>query len=237
MYHFFYKFGGCDSGSNEGRHAGRPIRGGFGFGFDMHRGSPGEPGRGAGGFGGRKLGSADLQLLILAMLAEKPRHGYEIIKALDERSNGYYSPSPGMVYPALTYLEELGHATVAAEGAKKLYSITDGGRAHLEGNRAMVDAILEQLAWIGGKMDHVRRALSGEHGEGAEDFDLPGRDGHRRTAHEVRQARRNLKLALIEKYGSPVAEQRRIAQILERAAREIRGQSQSTPPAPPPAGS
>ncbi len=226
MRHFFHKSGGCGDYA-QGRHAGRPGKGRFGFGFDAHHGFPGEPGRGAGGFGaGRKLGSADLQLLILAMLAEKPRHGYELIKALDERSSGYYSPSPGMVYPALTYLEELGHATVAAEGAKKLYSITAAGQQHLDGNRAMVDAILEQLAWIGGKMDHVRRALSGEAGESAEDFDAAGRHGRgHHVAAEVRQARRNLKSALIEKFDAPLPEQRRIAAILERATAEIRGQS------------
>jgi len=233
MHRFFYKFGAC--GPIDQRYAARGSRGMFGFGFDMRHGFPGERGRGAGGFGGRKLGSSDLQLLILALLAEKPRHGYEIIKELDERSNGYYSPSPGMVYPALTYLEELGHATVAAEGAKKLYSITASGLSDLERNRAAVDAILEQLAWIGGKMDHVRRALSGREGSDAEDFELPGRDGSaRRVALEVREARRNLKSALIEKYSAPAAEQRRIAQILERAAEEIRGQS--APPAAPPAG-
>ena len=76
---------------------------------------------------GRKLASVDLQLLILGLLAEKPRHGYEIIKALDERSKGFYIPSPGMVYPALTYLEEIGHATVEADGSRKLYSITESG--------------------------------------------------------------------------------------------------------------
>ena len=81
------------------------------------------------GFGmGRKLASADLQLLILELLAEKPRHGYEIIKALEERSKGFYVPSPGMVYPALTYLEEIGHATVETEGPRKLYHLTDLGR-------------------------------------------------------------------------------------------------------------
>ncbi len=85
------------------------------------------------GFGmGRKLASVDLQLLILGLLAEKPRHGYEIIKALDERSKGFYVPSPGMVYPALTYLEEIGHATVETEGARKLYHITEAGKEHLE---------------------------------------------------------------------------------------------------------
>src|SRR5882724_3046424 len=117
-----------------GRHHGGRGFGHFGRGFM-------EGGMGGRAFGmGRKLASSDLQLLILALLAEKPRHGYEIIKALDERSNGYYSPSPGMVYPALTYLEELGHATVAAEGAKKLYSITESGLSDLERNRAAVDA-------------------------------------------------------------------------------------------------
>src|SRR6202158_3229989 len=79
---------------------------------------PGLGGRGF--FGGRKLGSGELQLVILALLEERPRHGYEIIKALEETSKGFYAPSPGMVYPALTYLEEVGYATVEAEGSKKL---------------------------------------------------------------------------------------------------------------------
>src|SRR5215471_3540767 len=83
-------------------------------------------GRGFGWHGfraGRKLGGDDLQLLILALLADRPFHGYEIIRALEERSGGFYSPSPGMVYPALTYLEEIGYASVESEGAKKLYRI------------------------------------------------------------------------------------------------------------------
>lgn len=206
-------------------HAGRQ-RGMFGFGFDFGPGFPGEHGRGPGrgGFGaGRKLGSADLQLLILALLAEKPRHGYEVIKALDERSNGYYSPSPGMVYPALTYLEEIGHATVTTEGAKKQYSITADGIAHLDKNRAAVDALLEQLAYIGQKMEHLRRAMSGRGGE--DDSDFGGDDRHARwhkMTPEVRQARRSLKSALIEKFGASEEEQRRIALILEKAAAEIR---------------
>ena len=95
---------------------------------------------------GRKLGADDLQLLILALLADKPAHGYEIIKALGARSGGFYEPSPGMVYPALTYLEEIGYASVAVEGTKKQYSITDTGRAHLERNRGTIDTILAQLA-------------------------------------------------------------------------------------------
>ncbi|HEV2332187.1 MAG TPA: PadR family transcriptional regulator, partial [Gammaproteobacteria bacterium] len=77
---------------------------GFGHFFGGHRGE----GMGGRGFRtGRKLASGDLQLVILSLLADKPRHGYEIIKDVEERSGGFYSPSPGVVYPALTYLEEI----------------------------------------------------------------------------------------------------------------------------------
>src|SRR5208282_842328 len=94
-----------------GRHHGGRGFGGFVAGFTGGRGL------GGGSFRtGRKLSSADLQLIILALLAEKPSHGYELIKSLEERSSGFYSPSPGMVYPALSYLEEIGHASVEPEG-------------------------------------------------------------------------------------------------------------------------
>lgn len=186
---------------------------------------PGHGGKGSGhfaaGFGGgggrgfrmgRKLGSGDLQLVILALLAEKPRHGYEIIKEFEERSGGFYGPSPGMVYPALTYLEEIGHATVETEGTKKLYRITDPGSIHLAANRSTVDAILEQLARIGGKMERVREAFAGE--EASDEG---------RMIDELRAARRQLKSALIEKLGATVEEQGRIAQILQHATDAIRG--------------
>jgi hypothetical protein len=85
-------------------------RHGRGFGF---RGLAGNGEHGFHGFrSGRKLGGDDLQLVILALLEQKPRHGYEIIKALEELSGGFYSPSPGTIYPALTYLEELGNSSV-----------------------------------------------------------------------------------------------------------------------------
>src|SRR5215475_554330 len=136
---------------------GRGRRHGF---SGLFGGSMGGRGYGWHGFrAGRKLGGDDLQLVILALLAEKPYHGYEIIKALEERSGGFYSPSPGMVYPALTYLEEIGHASVETEGTKKLYEITDEGRQYLEGKRAFVEAIFAQLRWVGSRMEHVRRAF------------------------------------------------------------------------------
>ena len=184
----------------------------------------GGPGMGRGGFRtGRKLASGDLQLLILALLAEKHHHGYEIIKALEDRSRGFYSPSPGMVYPALTYLDEIGHAVIEAEGAKKLYRITDAGREHLERNRALADSLLAQLDRIGRKMERVREVFSGEDAAEDGDGDESGGAARREMARDVFEARRNLKAALIEKRGAPADEQRRIAEILRRATKEILG--------------
>jgi DNA-binding PadR family transcriptional regulator len=160
---------------------------------------------------GRKLGAEDLQLVILALLAEKPAHGYEIIKALGERSGGFYSPSPGMVYPALTYLEEIGYASMETEGTRKRYQITDAGRAHLEQNRSVVDTMLAQLKWVGDKMEHVRRAFWHD-GEPTED-----------RSTQLREARSRLRAALVEKSGASGEEQRRIAEILDRATKDIRG--------------
>src|ERR1700675_3432273 len=189
-----------------GRHAGRQGFGNFGAGFMAG-------GMGCRGFGmGRKLGSADLQLLILRLLDEKPSHGYEIIKALDEHSNGFYVPSPGMVYPALTYLEELGFATVEAVGARKQYQISAPGKEHLEKNRAAADALFVQFGRVGERMDRVRRALD------AEDAGEDSAAGHgRRPLKELFRAWRDLKLALADKWNSSREEQQRIAEILKRA--------------------
>src|SRR5712692_5528777 len=133
---------------------GRPRRGRF-------FGGPGRGGRGMGGDdmmrAGRMLAQGDLRLLALALIAEQPRHGYEIIKVLEEKTSGWYAPSPGIVYPTLTYLEEAGYVTAQVEGAKKLYAITDEGRAHLEENRDFVDAVLERFSAIGEKVARMRR--------------------------------------------------------------------------------
>jgi len=180
--------------------------GGFGA-ASVHNGGLG----GRGFFGGRKLGSGDLQLVILALLEEQPRHGYEIIKALEEMSKGFYVPSPGMVYPALTYLEEVGYATVEADGSKKLYHITDAGRTKLNEDRTFVDSLMAQLARIGDKMDRVRKAFASE-----DQADLSHRAGD--------EARQTLRAALIAKLGaSPSDEElKRISEVLQRAADELR---------------
>jgi DNA-binding PadR family transcriptional regulator len=124
-------------------------------------------GRGGGGrgFGRRHFESGDLRFVILHLLADKPRHGYEIIKAIEDDFGGMYSPSPGVIYPTLTLLEELGYAGVAAEeGNKKLYTITDAGRAFVADNRAAVDAALARFAeasraYGGGPPPEIRRAV------------------------------------------------------------------------------
>jgi DNA-binding PadR family transcriptional regulator len=184
-----------------GRH--RRRFGGFGSGF---AGAMGMSGRAF--MAGRRLASGDLQLVLLALLEERPSHGYELIKALEERSGGFYSPSPGMVYPALTWLEEVGYASVAAEGAKKLYSITDSGRTYLRENREAAEAMLRQLEYIGRKMGRVREIFGGF--EDDEESDLGA-------------ARRELRAALREKHGTSPAEKQRVAQILREAAARIRG--------------
>jgi DNA-binding PadR family transcriptional regulator len=93
---------------------------------------------------------------MLAMLAERPRHGYDIIKALEEMTHGAYSPSPGVVYPTLTLLQEQGLADAAdAEGGKKLYTVTDAGRQALEADKAQVDAIFGRLAEAAASTSHV----------------------------------------------------------------------------------
>src|SRR5271167_3705245 len=95
---------------------------------------------------GRMFDGGELRLVILALVAEKPRYGYEIIKELGERVGGEYSPSPGVVYPTLTMLEEMGYASASQDAAnRKLYAITPEGQNYLNENKAQVDAIFGRL--------------------------------------------------------------------------------------------
>ena len=92
----------------------------------------------------------DLKYVILRLLAEKPRHGYEIIKEMEERFSGAYAPSAGTVYPTLTLLEDLGYATVTPqEGGKKVYAITPEGEKYLEENKSAVEDIFERISEFG----------------------------------------------------------------------------------------
>jgi DNA-binding PadR family transcriptional regulator len=113
-------------------------------------------GRMSGGFrggafrGGRFFGHGDLKLVILSLLEERPRHGYDIIKAVEERSGGMYQPSAGTVYPTLTLLEEMGFArSTPDDGGKRVYEITDAGRQHLADNQTTVDDIFSRIKRTG----------------------------------------------------------------------------------------
>jgi DNA-binding PadR family transcriptional regulator len=120
----------------------------------------------------RFFAHGDLRLVILRLIADKPRHGYEIIKEIEERVAGAYSPSPGVIYPTLTLLEELGYVAVTpGEGARKLHEITDAGRAFLTANGPAVEALFA-------RMTEANQARGGS------------------TAPQIVRAMENLKLAL-----------------------------------------
>jgi DNA-binding PadR family transcriptional regulator len=138
--------------------------------------------------------------VILQLIADKPSYGYEIIKAIEERLSGGYAPSPGVIYPTLTLLEEEGLAEVTStEGNKKLYAATEEGRAHLKANQVMLKAIF-------GRMQEA------------------GRQFGRGRNPQIMRAMMNLKMAMrmrVER-GPLTAEQvSKIAEAIDAAARAI----------------
>jgi DNA-binding PadR family transcriptional regulator len=194
------------------RHCGGKWGGGRGW-----RGQFG-PGHGWGGRhgggnmmrAGRMLAQGDLRLIALALIAEQPRHGYEIIKVLEDKTAGWYSPSPGIVYPTLTYLEEAGYVTAEVEGAKKRYAITDEGRAHLEENRDFVDAVLERLALIGERVARMRRRFGGDD------------DERRGMPPLVRAAIDNLREVAVKRLDDDAEAEAKVVEVLARAAAELK---------------
>lgn len=117
-------------------------------------------GMGRGGRGGRFFDQGDLRLVIMALLVEQPRHGYELIKEIEERLGGAYVPSPGVVYPTLTWLEELGYAALAeGAGSKKLYSATPEGLAYLEQNKAQVEGLFARMEQLGDRRGFAPRIM------------------------------------------------------------------------------
>jgi DNA-binding PadR family transcriptional regulator len=197
----------------------------FGGKWAARRGWRGVGGQGGGwggrhGFGGgemmragRMLAQGDLRLIALALIAEQPRHGYEIIKVLEDKTAGWYSPSPGIVYPTLTYLEEAGYVTAEVEGSKKLYTITAEGRAHLEENRDFVAAVLERLGAIGERVARMRRRF-----EGDEERDRRGP----RVPPLVRAALDNLREVAAERLTDDPEAEAKLVEILARAASELK---------------
>src|SRR5437899_11939720 len=169
---------------------------------DRHCGGRGEFGGWRHGFRGRGgpmrfFGAGDLRYVILQLISEKPSHGYEIIKSIEERLGGTYAPSPGIVYPMLTMLEEMGWASAVTEGTRKLYSITEDGAKALAENKAMVDALFA-------RMDSVRREYANQ------------------RPQQIERAVENLRMALRMKMGSLTTEQiHAVTDIIDAAAKQI----------------
>lgn len=199
------------------RHCGPPSGGylaGMRHGRGRWRGGHGWGGRhgfGGGDFmrAGRMLAQGDLRFIALALIAEQPRHGYDIIKQLEEKTSGWYSPSPGIVYPTLTYLEEAGYLTSQADGAKKLYTITDAGRGYLEENREIIEAVMNRLAYIGKKAEHMRRRFGEE-------------ENSRGSSPLVQAALDNLREVAAKRLRENPDLEARIVEVLARAAGELR---------------
>lgn len=165
---------------------------------DRSHSGRGHFGRGGGG-GGRVFGPGDLRLVLLALIEEKPRHGYELIKELEQKFGGTYAPSPGSVYPTLTLLEELGHLrATTSEGTKRLFEITADGTRYLRENEAALNSALS-------RMEMAARAASG---------DTPPSDLHH-AMHTLKAA------ILFHRGGWDAKETERVRKIIEGAAAAI----------------
>jgi DNA-binding PadR family transcriptional regulator len=170
------------------------------FGFDPSQFWGGR-GRSRGGpfGGGRMFDQGHLKYVILKLLDEKPRHGYEIIKEIEDRFGGTYSPSPGTVYPTLTLLEDLGYAAAKPEeGGKKIYEITEEGRKHLAENQPLTDDIFS-------KIEDFAQSIFGE------------------PMMEVNRGLKNVASAIYgaKRTGRSTEQMKKIREILDQAAKSI----------------
>ena len=118
-------------------------------------------GRGFGGFRERFFDRGDLKYVILELLRERPRHGYDIIRALEERFRGFYAPSPGTVYPTLQMLEDMGYASSLEQDGKRVYTMTDAGRQFIDERSPVVDGINARIGdrWETDIRDEVKSLM------------------------------------------------------------------------------
>ncbi|CAM8642200.1 Transcription regulator PadR, N-terminal [Sphingobium cupriresistens] len=207
--------------SHRGRHGGHyPGAGRFGspdgFGRGGGRGGPfgGDPfgedglrggGRGGGGGGRRRLfDNETLRLILLKLIADEPRHGYELIRAIEALSGEAYAPSPGVVYPTLTMLAEMDLIVEepllgSGSGSRKRFAITDAGKAQIEERKAALDLALARLAALAQRAERV---------DGA----------------PVRRALHNLRIAIqhrLEKEGADNQTMFDVASLIDEAASKI----------------
>lgn len=140
-------------GRSDGEHSRGPFGGG---GFGGHRG---------GGRRGKRFAGDELRLMVLGLLESGPQHGYQLIRAFAEKSNEAYTPSPGVLYPLLTLLQDMALVEEApGEGRSRSFELTDAGKAELETNREKLDAAFARLAALGDEADRadpapIRRAM------------------------------------------------------------------------------
>src|ERR1700735_4458230 len=180
------------------RHHGRERHYGWHGAFEEGRGR----GRGFGHGEGRErhFDNGELRLVILQLIADKPSYGYEIIKVIEERLSGGYAPSPGVVYPTLTMLEEEGYATVSStEGNRKLYAATESGLEYLKENKVVTKAIF-------GRMEHAGKVFG------------------RGRSPQIMRAIMNLRYALkirTERGNLSPEQTRKVAEAIDAAARVI----------------
>jgi DNA-binding PadR family transcriptional regulator len=177
------------------------IRGPLGHGGGRHGGRPGGTGHGPEGRkrrGARLFDYGELRLLVLALIAKAPAHGYELIKTIEERFGGSYTPSPGVIYPTLSWLDDMGYATVEAEAGRKSYAITPAGQAFLDENHDAAEALFQR---------------SGDEGQ-----------GRRGRSLQVMRAMHNLKTALRMRLASGQVDEAAIdaiAAAIDEAAQKI----------------
>src|ERR1700761_562297 len=192
MWHFRNHEESKDSRHCAGRHG--HFRGHFGrFGHGRGHGD-------GGGFGRRRglYDSDELRLVLLSLIVEKPRHGYDLIKEIEERSGGQYAPSPGVIYPTLTMLQDMGLIVESdAAGTRKVYAATPEGTAHLAQNKDATDALLA-------RMTDLKAAQKGD-------------------VAPVRRAMRNLHAALAEKLARADGDEamHKIAELLDETTQKI----------------
>ncbi|WP_430390495.1 PadR family transcriptional regulator [Dyella sp. 20L07] len=196
-HHHHHHHEGRDACAREAMGMGRGRGFGRGFGRDLGD-DEGQGGMGGRFRGGRVFGHGDLKLILLSLIADQPRHGYELIRTIEEMFDGAYAPSPGAVYPTLTLLEEMGHASVTTGDGKKLYSITEEGKAFLAENKDAVDAVMSRMEQTAKMFARAAAPMA------------------------LREAMHNLKRALFM-HGGPwnAAEIKRIGDIIKKAADEI----------------
>ncbi|WNM09873.1 PadR family transcriptional regulator [Komagataeibacter nataicola] len=195
--------------SPEGLAQGAGRHGGRGEGRENREGREGREGRGHHGRGGHRGGPrnrlfdyGEMRLLVLSLIAEKPTYGYELIKTIEEKSGGSYTPSPGVIYPTLTWLDEAGYIRPGAEESRKNYHITPEGEAFVAANRAGLEAILARAATAGPQ----------------------GRGGGRNVPVPVMRAMENLKTALrlrLRNGGLDPQAEEKIAALLDETARAL----------------